>query len=250
MKHPRKKATQLAKFTLIELLVVIAIIAILAAILLPTLQNARESGKSAGCKNNMAQLGKLFVSYNDVNDDFYPLQYNKKYAGFSSWTYWIQMLNISAGQGKEQGKYVNHSNFKLAGQHQICPGDAGPADTYISYGYSYLWGRWDGSEYTYGLKDKHGGGNVKNKFIKNPSRLTLLVDSAHNQTQFSCYYNQSNSITSLQNHFAPNRHNKSANFVHADGHVSSEKMYYFGLYGGMGTLWKVDKDNERWSQWF
>lgn len=41
--------------TLVELLVVIAIIGALAALLLPTLSNAKASGKQASCLNNLKQ---------------------------------------------------------------------------------------------------------------------------------------------------------------------------------------------------
>ncbi len=56
-------------FTLIELLVVIAIIAVLMAILIPTLNRAREQGKRAACLNNLGQLGLAWVLYADDNDD-------------------------------------------------------------------------------------------------------------------------------------------------------------------------------------
>jgi len=55
-------------FTLIELLVVIAIIAILMAILIPTLNRARELGKRAACLSNLRQLTLAWIMYADDND--------------------------------------------------------------------------------------------------------------------------------------------------------------------------------------
>ncbi|MHC4244522.1 MAG: type II secretion system protein [Planctomycetota bacterium] len=56
-------------FTLIELLVVIAIIAVLMAILIPTLDRAREQGRRAVCLSNLKQLALAWNMYADENDD-------------------------------------------------------------------------------------------------------------------------------------------------------------------------------------
>jgi prepilin-type N-terminal cleavage/methylation domain-containing protein/prepilin-type processing-associated H-X9-DG protein len=69
---PGKIAGTKRGFTLIELLVVIAIIAILAAMLLPALAKAKESGKRIACLNNLRQLSLASQMYVNDSRSFYP----------------------------------------------------------------------------------------------------------------------------------------------------------------------------------
>lgn len=60
-------------FTLIELLVVIAIISVLIAVLLPSLSNARRSGRSTKCLANLKSMGLAMQAYFYSSDDTFPL---------------------------------------------------------------------------------------------------------------------------------------------------------------------------------
>ena len=59
-----------AGFTLVELLVVIAIIGTLTGLLLPAVQAARESGRRASCKNNVAQITKALSQHESAMGAF------------------------------------------------------------------------------------------------------------------------------------------------------------------------------------
>lgn len=59
-------------FTLIELLVVIAIIAILAGLLLPSLNQARNTAKAIQCTSNLKSLDIAFNLYAEDNKDMFP----------------------------------------------------------------------------------------------------------------------------------------------------------------------------------
>jgi prepilin-type N-terminal cleavage/methylation domain-containing protein/prepilin-type processing-associated H-X9-DG protein len=62
-KEEQESSRKSAGFTLIELLAVIAVIAILAALLLPTLNRAKEQAYTTACRSNLHQLGLAFQSY-------------------------------------------------------------------------------------------------------------------------------------------------------------------------------------------
>jgi len=62
---------QRSGFTLVEMLVVITIIGILMGMMLPAVNYVRELGRQAVCKNNLSQLGKALMMYNN-DHKFYP----------------------------------------------------------------------------------------------------------------------------------------------------------------------------------
>jgi prepilin-type N-terminal cleavage/methylation domain-containing protein/prepilin-type processing-associated H-X9-DG protein len=72
IKNVKVRGNPARAFTLIELLVVIAIIAILAAMLLPALARAKESGKRIACLNNLRQLSLAAQMYAGDSQGFYP----------------------------------------------------------------------------------------------------------------------------------------------------------------------------------
>jgi prepilin-type N-terminal cleavage/methylation domain-containing protein len=72
MKSPFISPTIARAFTLVELLVVISIISVLIALLLPSINSAREAARARLCLGNQRQIGIGFAYYVNANKEWWP----------------------------------------------------------------------------------------------------------------------------------------------------------------------------------
>ena len=216
-------------FTLIELLVVIAIIAILAAILLPSLQQARERGRSSSCINNLKQLGVATHMYSNAYDGWAPSPFNKSKIPNYIW------LNALHRSGYLPGKLWTHNHPN--GTFDISK--VAEKDRTITQVLSCPSSQWENMQLRgwasgspsycqadYGINDYMGGGEEGNikamrnggfaiKKVKNASRIIMFAEARNFVITSKNWYSADASTYTIQF-----RHRKSANVCAVDGSVT------------------------------
>ena len=205
-------------FTLIELLVVIAIIAILAAMLLPSLQQARERARETACLNTHGTFGKAFSLYADDNKgSFFP--YWNRLEGWRAndpflKNYWSSGSNGmlapyfgSSIQGHTDvpiaGAYFNGKTWRIC--KLFCPSTTPDALKHYKVN----------SDNRYGsiARNAYVGTIKKIEAYKRPSRTSALMDS--NGSLNVGYQYASNSTYQIDF-----RHNNGLNVVFIDAHAA------------------------------
>ena len=206
---PRSFRKQEKFFTLIELLVVIAIIAILASMLLPALQKARESGRSASCINNLKQQGLGFAGYQNDFADCFPYGGSNATSVMAKCVWWFTSIKPYAGYNyAEWATYVKESKLF------VCPSEPKP----YRYDAKTSTGGRDIVNVTYCMNNRLNLAKVTQ--VKNPSKVLNVVDGTGDPAMFK-YLNTTADVKALFANSLPKaialRHNGFANALRADG---------------------------------
>lgn len=134
-------------FTMIELLVVISIIGVLISLLLPAVQQARESARKTQCRNNLHQLVLAVQNYADVYKGMLPPYKVDDSTEIAFWTgtasarghiqYWFADMNYAE---PDTTKQLNHSKGPLFPfidknyQTLLCPSFPENAVDFLKFG--------------------------------------------------------------------------------------------------------------------
>ena len=204
-------------FTLVELLVTIAIIALLAALLLPALSRAKESGRRVACLNNLHQMAIAIGTYSVDSRGRFP--------DFRSWLY--PSIVPAPGNDLSGGKLFPYLNSKAI---YLCPTDKRELEkqppTLKKRDYSY----------SMNCRTCHPA-DLAN-YLK-PAKTFLLMEAKIMPTDFTGLVAPTASVSTRPLAF---RHNKRGHLLMADTHIETLNTNRFVQVSMTKRFWYPDND--------
>lgn len=241
-------------FTLIELLVVIAIIALLAAILFPVFARARENARRASCQSNLKQIGLALAQYTQDYDSILPRGYviydHTTAACVPQKNWYVIQVGFDGATNGLSTTWMDYLDpYVKSTQIYFCPsGTTGngvkwttqepqPYDPRRTYSYALNGYVLSPIVYNTGsactVRIDLWSANVTDGALQNSSTDIVLADRGQIQVEHlqpfatSVGYAEQdpNTARGIAEGTNPGwRHNGTANFLYADGHVKAQSF--------------------------
>jgi general secretion pathway protein G len=222
-------------FTLVELLVVISIIGLLAGLGIPAINRGLESARTAGCANNLKQMGFAVQRFSAEHDGYLIKSWFNQGPDFptggndweylpADWAGWDRVVLDYLEQGTlgPNGKRVYTEKSASICR---CPADKTKGNVFSNYlvgvgaiPNSY---RFNDSMQRVGQEKA-----VRMVSIPSPSKLILVVDGvwkSYHHVRTDDAVDIGKISPSNTNNVATTRHGGAANYLFADGHVERLK---------------------------
>ena len=213
-------------FTLIELLITIAIIAILAAMLLPTLSQARSKAKTIKCVNNYKTMHSYLYFYTDENDGFFTPILDPNGIPWPTFLFDVGLKKPTFVSGRLTGP--NDSPL-------YCPFIGSKARTAAIGLYEWVSYMTGGGTPHFGPMCWEANGRLsyvtesiyynpaKISQIRQPTKTALLADATFaSETSYGCWRFGVDNV--YAGTIISSRHGNFANVLYTDGHVSAESV--------------------------
>ncbi|MBN1553616.1 MAG: prepilin-type N-terminal cleavage/methylation domain-containing protein [Phycisphaerae bacterium] len=210
-------------FTLIELLVVIAIISLLVAILLPSLQKAKDLAKSSVCTTQLHAQHLAFMFYGDDNAekifDGYrqnesPYNYDGDWPRYLAKYFDLPPRDYNAPDAPSWGSTWTRTSTYSA---FTCPGVDNPAKS-TSYSINYnLLGNYSGVDYDTWRRLYWHMLNDEGAHSSQTLRMGDTGDFVYIDVGLCRYYNSSDQEHAYK--MMSRRHMDGGNYLFCDGHI-------------------------------
>ncbi len=232
-------------FTLVELLAVIMIVGVLAALVIGSVARIRDTARRSTCSSNLRQISAAFQLYAADNQGLYPAPRLPDYSK------WPSALNYSRSNPPpeanpsgenwqvEISRYVFRDQTDIQqvknayGQSNIahCPSydlffntalKLSSQSGYSTAGYGMNMNlNVGGSNYNGGTWGKDNAIRFRTVSLNHPAKTVLVGDSSEFFINVSTAWSVDTAHLDGYGNGAPKRHGDSANYLFADGHVTS-----------------------------